>query len=169
MVLEEAIKTALAYETKIRDAYIEAVEATEDPAGQRIFQELADDEQRHVDYLEHKLKQWQETGSITVERLESIIPPREVIQKEAEKLRSKITGDFRGLKEKMLSKALQLELDTSNFYRRMVDQMSDEGKEMFARFLEIEDNHVEAVQFELDHVGHMGYWFGFEEFDIEVD
>ena len=169
MTLEEAIKTALAYEIKIRDVYIEAVKATEDPACQRIFQELADDEQRHVDYLEYKLKQWQVTGSITVERLESIIPPREVIQKEAEKLRSRITGDFRGLKEKMLSKALQLELDTSHFYRKMVDQMSDEGKEMFARFLEIEDNHVEAVQFELDHVGHMGYWYGFEEFDVEAD
>jgi rubrerythrin len=84
-------------------------------------------------------------------------------------MRSKISGDFLGMKEQMLSKALQLELDTSNFYRKMVDQMSDEGKEMFARFLEIENNHIEAVQFELDHVGHMGYWFGFEEFDIEAE
>ncbi len=168
MTLEEAIKTALMYEIKIRDAYVAAVKATQDEAGKKIFQQLADDEQCHVDYLEHKLKQWQETGSITVEKLESSIPAREVIQKEAEKIRSKVTGEFRGLKEQMLSKALQLELETSSFYRKMVDQMSAEGKEMFARFLEIEDNHVEAVQFELDHVGQMGFWFGFEEFDMEA-
>ena len=167
MTLEEAIKTALEYEVKIRDAYVDAVKATKDEAGRKIFQQLADDEQRHVDYLERKMNQWQETGSITVEKLESTIPPREVIQREAEKMRSRVTGEFRGLKEQMLSKALQLELDTSNFYRKMVDQMQAESKEMFARFLEIENNHVEAVQFELDHVGHMGYWYGFEEFDIE--
>lgn len=167
MTLEEAIKTALEYETKIRDAYLEAVKVTEDAAGRSIFQQLADDEQRHVDYLEHKLAQWQESGSITVDTLESTIPAREVIQKQAAKMRAHVTGEFRGLKEQMLSKALQLELDTSNFYRQMVDQMSDEGRQMFARFLEIEDNHVEAVQFELEHVGHMGYWFGFEEFDME--
>jgi len=167
MTLEEAIKTALEYEVKIRDAYVDAVKATKDEAGRKIFQQLADDEQRHVDYLEDKMNQWQETGSITVEKLESTIPSREVIQREAEKMRSRVTGEFRGLKELMLSKALQLELDTSNFYRKMVDQMQDEAKAMFARFLEIEDNHVEAVQFELDHVGNMGYWYGFEEFDIE--
>ena len=167
MTLEEAIKTALEYETRIRDAYLEAVKVTEDAAGRKIFQQLADDEQRHVDYLEYKLTQWKESGSITVDELESTIPPREVIQKHAARMREHVTGEFRGLKEQMLSKALQLELDTSNFYRQMVDQMSDEGQQMFARFLEIEDNHVEAVQFELEHVGHMGYWFGFEEFDVE--
>ena len=167
MTLEEAIKTALEYEVRIRDVYLDAVQGTDDKSGRKIFQQLADDEQRHVDYLEHKLAQWKETGSITVDALESTIPPREVIRKEAARMRAHVSGEFRGLKEQMLSKALQLELDTSNFYRQMVDQMTDEGKQMFARFLEIEDNHIEAVQFELDHVGHMGYWFGFEEFDIE--
>jgi rubrerythrin len=167
MTLEEAIKTALEYEYKIRDIYLEGVQAIEDAAGKKIFQELADDEQRHVDYLEYKLDEWQKTGKITPQKLESTIPSGSVIRKEAAKIRSQMKRDDRGLKQQMLSTALKMEIETSNFYRQMVDRLTEEGRQMFARFLEIEDNHIEAVQFELDHVSHSGYWFGFEEFDME--
>lgn len=37
----------------------------------------------------------------------------------------------------------------------------------FVGFLEIENSHVEAVQFELGHISKTGFWFGFEEFDME--
>lgn len=167
MNLEDAIKTALDYESRIRDIYRDGAERIDDPKGQRIFRELAEDEQRHIDYLNHKLDQWRRTGRITDERLESTIPPREMIRFEAEKLRSRIQRDHRGLKTQMLSKALQVEIETSEFYRRMVETLPEEGRRMFARFLEIENNHVDAVQFELDHVGSTGRWFGFEEFDME--
>jgi rubrerythrin len=60
-----------------------------------------------------------------------------------------------------------MEVETSRFYRELVDQVADAYRPMFARFLEIEDNHIEAVQFELDHVGQTGFWYGFEEFDME--
>ncbi len=40
-------------------------------------------------------------------------------------------------------------------------------QEMFARFLEIEDAHAEAVQAELDYVMRTGYWSDFKEFDME--
>lgn len=168
MTLEEAIKTALEYETKIRDVYLEGVKITDDQVGKKIFQNLADDEQRHVAYLEYKLDEWQKTGKITPEKLDSTIPPGDVIQKEAAKLRSQMQKDDRGLKQQMLSKALKMEIETSNFYKNVVEKLPGEGREMFARFLEIENNHIEAVQFELDYVGHTGYWFGFEEFDMEV-
>ena len=167
MTLEEAIKTALEYETRIRDIYRESAEGTDDLTGKKIFQALADDEQRHIDYLEHKLEQWRQTGSIVPEALESAIPPGALIRKAAERLSARMQSDDRGLKQQMLSKALQVEIETSDFYRRMTEQLPDEGRNMFARFLEIENNHIEAVQFELDYYGRSGYWFGFEEFDME--
>ena len=167
MTLEEAIKTALEYEHKIRDIYLEGVESIDDAAGKKIFQELADDEQRHVDYLEYKLDEWQTTGKITPQKLDSTIPSSSIIRKEAEKIRSQMKRDYRGLTSQMLSKALKMEIETSNFYRQLVQQLTDDGRQMFARFLEIENNHIEAVQFELDHVSHSGHWFGFEEFDME--
>ena len=121
-----------------------------------------------MDYLEYKLDEWRKTGKITPEKLNSTIPSRDIIQKEAAKLRSQMQKDDRGLKQQMLSKALKMEIETSNFYKNVVQQLPGEGREMFARFLEIENNHIEAVQFELDYVGHTGYWFGFEEFDMEA-
>jgi rubrerythrin len=167
MNIEEAIRTALEYEVKIRDLYLEGVDATPEEAGKKIFKSLADDEQRHVDYLNHKLDEWHRTGKIVPEKLQSVLPPRESIQKELQKLRSRMKTDDRGLKQQMLSKALQLEIETSNFYKKMVEELPEEGRRMFARFLEIENAHIDAVQFELDYVSHTGSWFGFEEFDIE--
>ena len=45
MTIEEAIKTALEYETKIRDIYRDAVERVSEPVGKRTLQMLRDDEQ----------------------------------------------------------------------------------------------------------------------------
>jgi len=64
MNIEEAIKTAIEYEIRIRDAYLEAVAAVDDKAGKRIFETLGQDEQHHIDYLEHKLEQFQQTCAV---------------------------------------------------------------------------------------------------------
>jgi rubrerythrin len=167
MELEEALESALDFENRIRDLYIEAAAGTDDAAGKKIFQDLADDEQNHVAYLESRLDEWQKTGAVSPERLESIIPDRATIRQAAASLKSKIKQDTRGLKQQMLSRALELEIETSRFYEQLVEQVAEDHRAMFARFLEIENNHIEAVQFELDHLTRTGFWFGFEEFDME--
>jgi len=169
MNLEEAITTALRYENQLRDIYLQGALETTDPKGKKVFQDLADDEQRHVVYLEHALKQWKESGQISSRKLESAIPPLEAIRKEAARVSSHMSREDRGLQEQQLSKALKVEKETSRFYEQLVSELPEQGREMFARFLEIENAHVEAVQFELDHVSHNGTWFGFEEFDLEVE
>ncbi len=167
MELEAALKSALAFETRIRDLYLEAVARTDDTAGKKIFQDLADDEQNHVAYLESRLDEWHSAGAISAEKLSSTIPDKATIRKAAAGLRSKFEQDARGLKQQMLSRALEMEIETSRFYEQLVEQVADDHKSMFARFLEIENNHIEAVQFELDHLTNTGFWFGFEEFDME--
>ena len=62
---------------------------------------------------------------------------------------------------------LKLEIETSNFYKTMVEEMSHAAKEMFSRFLEIEQSHIAVVQAALDYVSKTGYWFDFKEFDME--
>ena len=64
MTIEEAIKTAVEYEVRIRDVYREAAAAVDDEIGKRIFETLGKDEQNHIDYLEYKLKQLQSSGAI---------------------------------------------------------------------------------------------------------
>ena len=167
MTLEEAIKTALDYETRIRDIYREAAEKISDPRGKKILQLLGDDEQSHIEYLLDRLELWGKTGELSDKKLESSIPSIETIQKEVEKIKSHVSQENRRGEIEILSKALKAEVETSNFYERMVNELSDEGQRMFARFLEIEENHIAAVQFELDYITKTGYWFDFKEFDME--
>ncbi|MFZ0448198.1 MAG: ferritin family protein [Desulfatiglandaceae bacterium] len=167
MELEESIKTAIVYEKKIRDIYLEGGRKVKDDYGRSFFQAMSADEQRHVDYLEYKLDQWRNTGKIVPERLQTSIPSRKAIQKEVQKITRQMKGEDRGIKQQQLVRALKVEMETSDFYRRMVAELSNEGRDLFARFLEIEESHIEAVQFELDYVSSTGYWFNIKEFDME--
>ena len=167
MNIEEAISEAIAYETRIRDLYREAADQTNDDKGVQVFNTLAADEQRHIDYLEHKRRQWRQEGALTVAPLDSLVPPAERFQTEITDLQSQMAREDRTDEKRMLSKALQVEVETSAFYRRMVAEMEGAAREMFARFLEIEDGHIAAVQAELDFISHNGFWFDFQEFDME--
>ena len=167
MTLEEAIKTAIDYETRIRDIYREAAEKISDPRGKKILQLLGDDEQSHIEYLLDRLELWGKTGELSDKKLESSIPSIETIQKEVEKIKSHVSHENRRGEIEILSRALKAEVETSNFYERMVNELSDDGQRMFARFLEIEKNHIDAVQFELDYITKTGYWFDFKEFYME--
>jgi rubrerythrin len=165
--MEQAIQTAIDYETKVRDIYRNAAQSVLDPEGRHFFKMLGDDEQHHLDYLQERLKSWRKSGKLSVEKLDSIVPPKEMVQKASEKIAAHIsTEDLSSIKV-ILGRALQAEVETSNFYEKMVKKMTREGQQMFARFLEIEENHIAAVQAELDYITHTGYWFNFKEFDME--
>jgi len=115
MTLEEAIKTAIEYETKIRDLYKEAVTVVADPLGKKALQMLQEDEQNHLDYLMDRLQRWKKTGKLVLEKLETIIPSREMITLEVEKLARKMPEEDRGDEKQLLSKALKVEIETSRF------------------------------------------------------
>ena len=78
-----------------------------------------------------------------------------------------MTGRTLGDIKKVLSKILKAEIETSHFYRKMVDVLPDEGRALFSRFLKIEDAHVALVQAELDLYGNTGFWFDNKEVDME--
>ncbi|HIJ56263.1 MAG TPA: hypothetical protein HPQ03_09070 [Deltaproteobacteria bacterium] len=167
MKLGEAIQTAIDYETKVLNVYRNASDAISDMVGKRLFQALANDEQYHVDYLKKKLDQWQKTGRLTVEDLKSSNPDIDAITGDIGKLESRMSEEDRGDEKQMLSKALTVEVETSNFYKRMVSEMSEEGQQLFSQFMVIEDGHIAAVQAELDFINSSGYWFDSKEFDME--
>ena len=79
-----------------------------------------------------------------------------------------VAGQDRGVAElQTLKKALDVELETSNFYKKMVKELPAEGQELFARFVEIEEGHLAIVQAELDYASGTGFWFDFMEFNLE--
>lgn len=167
MTIEEAIRTALDFETRIRDIYREASQKISDPAGKRTLMMLADDEQHHIDYLESQLELWKNTGKLSITKLKSAIPSIATLARETEKVESHFAQESRRGEIEILSKALKAEIETSKFYEQMVNEMTAEFQPLFARFLEIEENHIAAVQFELDYLNQSGYWFDFKEFDME--
>ena len=77
MTIEEAIKTAIEFETQVRQVYRNAAEGASDPVGKRIFKVLAEEEQGHLEYLRSKLDEWKKSGTLTAKRLDSVIPSRE--------------------------------------------------------------------------------------------
>ena len=83
------------------------------------------------------------------------------------RLKTHMSREDRSSEKQMLGKALSAEIETSNFYRRLVAEMPQESRAMFKRFQEIEDGHIDMVQAELDYLSHTGYWLDFKEFDME--
>ncbi len=167
MKLEEAITTAISYEEKIRDLYAAALENIRDQRGRTLLQTLKDDEQHHLDYLESRLELWQQTGKLIIQELRSTIPSVSSISHEVNKLKDTMPKEDRGDEKQILSRALQVEVETNKFYQKMVDTLGEEGKQLFKPFLAIEEGHIAIVQAELDYLSHTGYWFDFQEFDLE--
>lgn len=166
MTIEEAIKTAIDYETKVRDAYLNSVKDIADDTGRRVFQMLGEEEQGHLDYLEARLEEWKKTGRVVAAKLQSVVPSPEVIDRGVKKLDGHLAERDYGTEREMLRKALFLEQETSDFYRRMVSEMKEDG-ELFQRFLEIEEGHQAIVQAELDYLNQTGTFFDFQEFNLE--
>ena len=171
MNLEEAILLALDYETNVRDVYRDALGQVDDKVGTRVLNLLAQEEQGHLDYLEARLREWQNTGKVQIEKLDSLVPPKNDVEAEINKLKQKFETEksevkFKDIEFQILKKALALEIETSEFYKRMVLELPEEGQELFIRFVEIEEGHKAMVQAELDSVTGLGYWFDMPEFDL---
>lgn len=167
MSFEQAIKTAMEMETIIRDLYANAYETCKDPAGRRFFATLRDDEQYHHDYLSERLQEFERDGEIQHPDIILNIPSAAEIESCIKDAERNLAVEDRGVLQQMLSNALKVEVRTSEFYKSMVGQSDGTTRQMFARFLEIEEAHIAAVQSELDFVMNTGYWFDIKEFDME--
>lgn len=132
----------------------------------RVFSVLADEEQRHVDYLESRLAEWRRTGKVNPVALTTAVPSRETIAEAASNVSTGLSDADRGTELKMLGKALEAERKTSSFYRRMVAELPAEGQKLFERFVEIEEGHVAIVQAEIDSLTNTGVWF--DTFEVQL-
>jgi len=173
MTTEDAIRTAIDYEVKVRDIYVHAVASVTNPKGKKILEVLAQEEQHHVDFLEARLEEWIETEQVSFDRLGTAVPSRGSIQKSLKTLKREMTRKDPSVVNqddavKIMERALAAEIETSNFYRRMVDEIEGEARAMFAKFLEIEEGHQAIVQAELDALSGMGFWFDMPEFNMEM-
>lgn len=169
MEVEKAIKTAIEYEIKVRDVYADAAKLSKNKTAKKVFEKLAEEEHNHVEYLKDRLREWRKTGKITQEKLQTLIPSRGAIEDGVKRLESKMKEPDKFGEAQMLTKALDVEIETSNFYQEMVGLLEAEPQAMFQRFVEIEEGHLALVQAELDHLNGAGFWFDFREFNLEAE
>ncbi len=167
MTIEQAIKTGIEYELEVRHVYSEAAKKFKDPVARKIFSVLADEEDRHVQYLESRLEEWTRTGAVTAAALDTAIPSREAIDGALGKLSKRMAEQDFGVELDMLKKALALEIEATEFFKRMVAELKDEERKLFARFVEIEVGHEAIVQAEIDALTGLGFWFDYTEFKLE--
>lgn len=168
MDLEQAIKTAIGYEARVLDVYLKSEGRTEDPVGKKVLGILAREEREHLDYLKERLEEWTGTGKVTAARLKSALPSREQIEESQKRLESQAPAGDTTAEQEVLTRALEMEQETSSFYKEMVHLLDREGQALFEPFVEIEEGHLMIVQAELDNLRGLGYWLDFQEFDLEA-
>lgn len=168
MTNAEAIQTAIEFEKRVTAVYERAAASSADEVGREVFDALAQEEQGHVAYLEHKLAQLAETGAFTAEPLDTVVPTAEKIEAGIAAMEQQVSPKDRTQELELLRQALEAEVETSAFYERMVGELDPAGRELFERFLEIEQGHQAIVQAEIDALTGLGFWFDFQEFNLEA-
>jgi bacterioferritin (cytochrome b1) len=169
MNLKEGLTTAIRYEHKVRDHYAKGAEQILDPQGKKVFATLAKEEQGHVAYLESRLEEWHKNGKVTTPELATILPTLDWVEKAKARVEKTPHGTIAVKGEmELLKTALDLERQTSGFYRQLVDTLPPAERELFARFLEIELAHLAIVQAEIDSIAGHGSWFDVMEFRLEA-
>jgi rubrerythrin len=169
MDLEQALAIAIDYETRVRDHYREGERQILNPEGKKIFRVLAQEEQRHLEYLLSRRDEWHKTGHLSSPELPTEIPPLSLLQQAKTRLQEKSSSAVATQGElELLKTALELERNTSGFYQQLVEQLPEAYRPLFSRFLDIEKGHLAIVQAEIDAIAGHGHWFDFMEFDLEA-
>ena len=164
MLIEQAIKTAIEYEQRVRDVYLEAAEKCSDETGKKIFSALAADEAGHVSFLARQLDNWVKDESITWESLKMVIPKAGNLKAVEQALEPTKRQEELAL----LEQAREAERQTCEFYENMVRELPPKGQALFRQFLEVEEDHLNIVQYQIDSLTGTGFWMGWPDFDMEA-
>jgi rubrerythrin len=169
MTIDEAIKTALQYEGRVCAVYHDAMERSQDPVGKKVFKTLNEEENGHVRYLTEKLHEWEKAGKVRATKLSTLLPTAGKIKEAVEQLHGKVASPLPETELSLLRRALEIEVETSEFYQRMVRELPAGDRALFERFVEIEEGHKAIVQAEIDCVTGLGFWFDIAEFRLEAE
>jgi rubrerythrin len=167
MTIDEAITTAIQYEKRVVQVYQEAARTSQDDVGKKIFAAFVKEEEEHVVYLVDRLNEWKATGRVTPASLGTVIPSRQRIDEGIKKLKDRVARKAPEAETRLLKRALDIEVETSAFYGRVVQELPAEHRVLFERFVEIEQGHQAIVQAEMNAVAGNGYWFDIPEITME--
>lgn len=159
MTVEEALKSALDFEHRVRDHYARAAEKAKENSANRLFAALAIEEQIHVDFLKARLTTWHLEQKINLQELKSAVPDQQWSAEGWQKLKEQnLDRDFSG-DLGLLYEALKMEIAVHEHYQKLVDELEGAAKDMFRQFMIIEENHTAFVQAQIYALEKRGVWF----------
>ncbi len=167
------IKDAMELERRGHAFYLQAAEVTGNALGKNIFLTLARDELEHLTYLDKVFRSLVSSGAMPADLPEpseaaSIRPPSHPTvfpsPKEATEEIWAGTGELDALK-----RGIQAEQDSIALYgQALADATTPEEKRLFGTLVAVEEGHLAILQGEYDYIAKTGFWFGFQEFDVEA-
>jgi rubrerythrin len=174
----QAIETAIQIEKDGLAFYTEAARQTDDPNGKKMFQSLARDEAAHLKLFEDARQALLERGNwLSPEEVAAISPgefDRPPIFPTGEEIKAALrlrSGQVEIPERELaaLRRGIEAEKDSIAFYSQERDKTDDpDGKAMYAYLVEQEEGHYTILQGEYDYLNRTGFWFDFQEFDLEA-
>ena len=120
-----------------------------------------------------KLEQLTATGTVSPDEITSSLPSKSTIDEAVGKLKTNLdtpaSERIYDSELQMLERARDVEIETSNFYKQMAQELPEAGRKLFAPFVAIEEGHLAIVQAELDYVSGSGFYFDLFEVNLEHD
>lgn len=150
--LLDAIRVAKDNERIASESYREAIQDIQHSVGKRLFQELSDFEQFHLEKLTALEKSLIETGKfIDYEGKEFPLPPIFEIKAAVEPGKKSLIT--------IISQAIGLEETAKKTYAELADEIDDpQGKEMFKKLSAEEYNHYRILVEAYWTVSNFGVW-----------
>jgi rubrerythrin len=151
--------------------YTKAAEITANPGGKRMFLTLAHDEEEHLKYLHEGLHSLVEDGTLPSLPPHKAAPTGEAPKrpdvfaspKEATEEVKATAGDLDALK-----RGIQAEKDSIALYRQgAAAAQAAEAEEVLEALATWEEGHLTILQGEYDYITGTGFWFDFQEFDLD--
>lgn len=163
----QALLLAIDIEKRGYDFYTQAAALTGDPRGRAMFKRLAQDEVRHLHWLNAQRQALEETGQWGDVRLSghTVSLQQRVFPKKAGP-RSGAKAASRELEA--LRRGMQAEKDSTVFYKEMAAKIPDPGgRATFLALAEEEEKHYLLLQAEHDYLSRSGFYFETPEFSLE--
>ncbi len=151
-VLKEAVMT----EIKGHQLYTHAAETTEDGAARAMFEDLAKDEQQHVQILQSQLESYMNEGKLDL----SGIHPAEVDHGAGHIIDDNFRKSLRrgAFEMAVIGIGVDLENKAISYYREQAEKSDDPDlKQLFTWLSEWEVGHLEALM-ELEKFTQDEYW-----------
>ena len=142
--LIEGIRAAMLAERAGNEFYRMASEHTKDPAGKKVFEQLADEEQTHFEYLAKHYKSLAEKGElakgVTLGQAHELAADHPICSAD---FKSRLKGAH--FEMSALAIAAHLELNGINHYRAQAAKAkTPEARKLFEELVEWEKGHYDA-------------------------